>query len=418
MLVWLIATAIVVSLAGVSPARAEEPVLRLADVVDEVRRQNPELQAARERARAASYMPAQASAYDDPMFTHEAWNVPDSLNVGHADNNILSLSQNLPFPGKKSLAGKIAAGDAEVVKREAERVEVDVVANAKRAFYGLWQGHQELAIYSRDRELVTDFARIARELYAVGSVGQADALRSQVELTRLINRVSTAALAVQTARAELAQVLGRGAEEIVGIPESPSEPILDEKPDRFVELALQRRPELAGQQAEIARTEQTVRLAKMSYLPDFELRASRFVNFREDDGYGAMASISIPFVYGYKYGAAVNEAKARQAAAEAELRRMQNKVRREVKEAFLMARTALLQRDLFVSTHIPQAEQSLAASQIAYQTGKMDFLSLIDSFRAIESIHLEHIRAEADFERSYADLERAVGEELPRGGSQ
>jgi hypothetical protein len=34
--------------------------------------------------------------------------------------------------------------------------------------------------------------------------------------------------------------------------------------------------------------------------------------------------------------------------------------------------------------------------------------------RTIESTHVEHVRAAADFERAYADLERAVGGELPR----
>ena len=48
------------------------------------------------------------------------------------------------------------------------------------------------------------------------------------------------------------------------------------------------------------------------------------------------------------------------------------------------------------------------------QTGKVDFLSLIDSVRAIEAVHIEHIQAAADFEKAYADLERAVGTELPR----
>jgi outer membrane protein TolC len=55
---------------------------------------------------------------------------------------------------------------------------------------------------------------------------------------------------------------------------------------------------------------------------------------------------------------------------------------------------------------------------MAYQTGKLDFLSLIDSVRAIESVHLEHVEAEASFEKAFADLERAVGGPLERGAAQ
>jgi cobalt-zinc-cadmium efflux system outer membrane protein len=90
-------------------------------------------------------------------------------------------------------------------------------------------------------------------------------------------------------------------------------------------------------------------------------------------------------------------------------------VRKEVELAFVRARTALSQRDLYLTTHVPQAEQALAASQIAYQTGKIDFLSLVDSVRAIESVHLEHVEAEAEFQKAMADLERAVGEPIDGG---
>jgi outer membrane protein TolC len=72
---------------------------------------------------------------------------------------------------------------------------------------------------------------------------------------------------------------------------------------------------------------------------------------------------------------------------------------------------------LFVGTHIPQAEEALRANEVGYQTGKVDFLSLIDSVRTIEMGHTEHIQAAANFEQAYADLERAVGVELPRESS-
>src|SRR5207247_863534 len=97
------------------------------------------------------------------------------------------------------------------------------------------------------------------------------------------------------------------------------------------------------------------------------------------DGLGAMVSMSIPLVYKYKYDAAAGEANARMTTAQAELRRLQDRIRRDVQQAFLRARIALAQRDLFVSTHIPQAEQALRASQVSYETGKVDFLSLVDS---------------------------------------
>ena len=86
-------------------------------------------------------------------------------------------------------------------------------------------------------------------------------------------------------------------------------------------------------------------------------------------------------------------------------------------QALARAQTARAQRDLFVSTHVPLAEQALRVTESAYQTGSVDFLALTDTVRAIEDVHVEHLAAEADLEKSWADLERAVGSPLARGGA-
>jgi outer membrane protein TolC len=110
----------------------------------------------------------------------------------------------------------------------------------------------------------------------------------------------------------------------------------------------------------------------------------------------------------------VAEARAQLNAGKAELRAAQDKSLAEVKTALARAQAATELIELFAQTHIPQAEQALASSRISYQTGKLDFLSLIDSLRVVEQVHIEHITAVADLEKAYADLERAVGQELPR----
>jgi outer membrane protein TolC len=131
-----------------------------------------------------------------------------------------------------------------------------------------------------------------------------------------------------------------------------------------------------------------------------------------------MAAVSLPFVNKRRYDAEVDGARAAVASAEAEYREISVRVTREVRQAFLRARAALLQRDLLVHTHVPLAEQTLGASEIGYQTGKLDFLSLIDSLRAVESVHLEHAAADAELAKALADLELAVGEPIAGGDLQ
>ncbi|MGH7822662.1 MAG: TolC family protein [Candidatus Binatia bacterium] len=390
----------------------ESATLRLTAVVEEARSANPEILAARERAAAAAAVPARVFAYDDPMFAYEAWNFPESFRLDQAGNNILKLSQKIPFPGKRTTARAAAEHDAGRAREAVGRAELGVVASARKAYYDLWRAHQNLLIYSRDRELVERLARISERRYAVGEVSQPDVLRAQVELTRLLNRVATETLAVDSARAELNAILSRSPDDPLGVPEDPPDPRLDVSVEALTGRALRDRPEIRAQRETIEREEAMVRMARLDYLPDFEVTVSRFLNFEAPNGFGVMGAVSIPLAWKSKYDAALAEARALLGVAKAELRRLEDRARREVRQEYLRARTALLQYDLFVTTHIPQSEQALEASDIGYRTGKIDFLSLIDSVRAVEEVHLEHIEAAAEFGKAVADLERVVGGEL------
>ena len=95
-------------------AHAAEP-LRLADVVEQARQSNPQIRASRERAGALAAVPRRAAALDDPTVSYELWNAPD-FRPDRADNNIIRLSQKLPFPGKRALAGTMAEDEAEAAR--------------------------------------------------------------------------------------------------------------------------------------------------------------------------------------------------------------------------------------------------------------------------------------------------------------
>ncbi len=400
-----------------APARATaEPSaarLRLADVLALARQENPEILAARARARAAESGPTRARAWDDPVVSWEAWNAPNNFNVAHADNNIFRLAQRIPFPGKKGLAAASAAEDARAMARSADAVALDVEAAVKRAYWSLWQAQQRVAVYQRQRVLAERFAKTAAERYTTGGVPQADVLRAQVELSHAITDVQTGALAIDTARAGLNALLSRPPGDMLGDPEDAGLPEPPPAADALIDAALAQRPELAAQGATIAREQRALDLARKAYLPDFELSVGRFVNYGARDGFGAMASVTVPIANKPKYDAGVSEATARIASAEADRRRLEVGVRRDVEQAWLRVRTAKLRHDLFASTHLPQAEQAMAVTEAAYASGSVDLLSLLDTLRAVEAVHLDHIDSAAEIETAWADLERAVGGPLP-----
>src|SRR6266568_357329 len=309
------------------PARAEElsasGPLPLGDVVAYARAHNPELEAARQRQAAARAVPAQAAAWDDPTLAAESWNSPRAVPYDAAENNILKLSQRLPFPGKLGLKGRMAERDADMAAADARMTELTVLESVKQAYWDLWLTDRHLAVYTRDLELARELAAGAAGRYAVGMGGQPDVLRAEVERTHIATRLVTTRLERERAAARLPGPL-----------------------DRLLALAREHHPELAVRGAAVAREKDDVTLARRSYLPDFDLTFERFYNRVGRDGYGAMIAMTLPLPFKYRRDAALDEAHARLAGEEAMRRRAEDRTAAAVKRALAALGAAAAEREL------------------------------------------------------------------------
>ena len=68
---------------------------------------------------------------------------------------------------------------------------------------------------------------------------------------------------------------------------------------------------------------------------------------------------------------------------------------------------------LLRTTVVPQSEQALEVSRVAYQADRVDFLALIDNHRSLLDARLGYYRALSDRELAMADLARAIGDDVP-----
>ncbi|MCB7128862.1 MAG: TolC family protein, partial [Candidatus Brocadiales bacterium] len=133
------------------------------------------------------------------------------------------------------------------------------------------------------------------------------------------------------------------------------------------------------------------------------------------DSWRSQVGMNIPWIWG-KHRAKVRETKENVQAAEADYQAVQNDVLYEVKDLWVKAINAQSTAKIYSENVIPLAEQSLKAAITEYKTGKVDFLTLMDSERTLLDAELVYYRALADFEINLAELERAVGIPLTQDG--
>src|SRR5204863_3029397 len=82
---------------------------------------------------------------------------------------------------------------------------------------------------------------------------------------------------------------------------------------------------------------------------------------------------------------------------------------------YVRAKSAQDRAALFRTTILPQAQQTLHVSRIPCQADRLDFQAVIDNQRTLLDAQLAYVRALSEFEQATADLERAVGADLPEG---
>lgn len=149
------------------PVPVEDPLL--ASLIDEALSKNPDVEAARQAAVAATQRPAQARSLPNPMFsagyTNDGW----SPSLGTQEMTTLGFmaSQELPYPGKRGLRGDIASREAGQVGQQAERVGRGIAAAVKRAYYGLLLSRNLLDLIRDQEENWKQIEGVARARYVV-----------------------------------------------------------------------------------------------------------------------------------------------------------------------------------------------------------------------------------------------------------
>src|ERR1019366_7332937 len=127
--------------------RAQEPPApnhpaKLADLLAEAERNNPQIQAAQHGWDSAKQIPSQVSTLPDPQFVlqHVSVGSPRPF-AGYSNSDFayvgLGASQDIPYPGKLRLRGDIARKDADVIHERSETVRRAVLAGVKMDYFRL-----------------------------------------------------------------------------------------------------------------------------------------------------------------------------------------------------------------------------------------------------------------------------------------
>ena len=392
------------------PSRAQAPdVLTLPAVLAAARRDAPSVRAAAMHRDAERALVKSEATPDKPVLELERARGPVGSAVQNGPERSWSVSQQLPFPTTLFYRGRAAAREADAADAQARFAVIEASARAREAYADLYEAERSLSFLDEIVDLLRRFSRVAESKYAAGKGTQADAMKAQLELTRMLNERALAEASVEGARGALNAAMGRDEDSPLSVPAPPSSPLPEASLVELRAIALAENPVLTAAVRESEKARAELGMKRSEWLPDLSLRYRR----RSENGvrsHDASLGLSIPLWFWKQAGTASHAGyEARYADALRDGERLE--VLAALRAAHASVRTEARLQDAYRTTVIPQAEAALRLAEAAYQSDRAGFLDLLDAGRSLITARLESVRHEADFERALAALSRAVGRE-------
>jgi outer membrane protein, heavy metal efflux system len=398
-----------------APPASAGPILALSDVLREALANNPAVQSAAHMMAAQQRKISQARALPDPTVT-VGWMgnaTPFSTQQGDPSSyRSVSAMQMLPYPGKLKLKGEIAGKELEAAATDHEAVRRKVAAQAKAAFFDYFYYDKALQVALKNKDLLQKLSQISEARYRVAKAMQQDVLKSQTEVSLLLQKITILQQQRAVAQARLNVLMARS-------PESPLPPAADvaltqsfQPLDDLYQLAEKNNPMLQREDRMIERNQLAVNLAEKEYRPD--LSVGFMYQQRPDmpDMKGATFTVNIPVFYRSKQREGVQQAQEEVIASQKSRENQANESRFELKQSYLAAKAARDLADLYTKAVVPQASLALESSMSAYQVGSSDFLSVLSNFSTLLNYETDYYRQVADYNMALAQIESLVGVEL------
>ena len=403
-------------------AQAQQP-LPGADVeslLAYAREKNPEYAAMRYEAEAAGERVGPAGALPDPVLRTELQNITNfgmdggtSVLPSRVGSTKYTLMQALPFWGKRDLKRDAAEAEAAVAQGRAAGSWTDQAARIKATYAQYFAVTRLIGLAREVINLIGNIEGITQARYAGGLAPQQDAIRAQVERTAMTSELIQMETELHHARANLNALLARPAHAPLAQPERlrplPPPARLDHE---ALELrAREKNPQIFAADARLRAAEKSRDLAYRNRYPDFTVGVSPIQTRNRVNEWELMFEMNIPLQQGSR------RSQEREADKMIDVARARKDATANQLLADLSAQLAAIDASRRLETLaqnnlLPQSELTFKAALAGYESGKVDFATLLDAQRQIRNARQDIIKARAEQQIRLAEVERLIGEDL------
>jgi cobalt-zinc-cadmium efflux system outer membrane protein len=416
---WILGVSLIVL--ATPSVRAQNDLARgntkLADLLTEAEKNNPQIQAARHGWQSAKQIPTQVATLPDPQVILQQMNVGSPRPfAGYTNSDFayigLGFSQDLPYPGKLRLRREIAQKEADATQQKYESVRRAVLAGVKMAYFQLGYLAKRQKILEEDAQLLQQVEQAAESRYRNGLGNQQDVLQAQLERTKLLREINMNQLQQGKTQAALKNLLNRAQSSTDIESDELSECTTPAYSfDQLLAEAKASNPDLAGMQKMVERQGLQIDLAKKDSYPDFNVQGmwqrtdpSQFRAY-----YQFSVGMRIPIYRSRRQRPELAQAESDGDRAKSEYEVQSQQTAFQLRQQFLSAEKSAELLKIYREGLVPQARAELQSGMAAYQSNRQDFQALLASFLDVLKLDEEYWQALSEHETALAQMEEVTG---------
>ncbi|MRR57622.1 MAG: TolC family protein [Deltaproteobacteria bacterium] len=398
-------------------AFAADKVFTIGQAVEFALHNNGELKALREEQGIPEARKIKAGLFPNPVLEMDG--TTGELTGSRFENTVLvGISQEFLTAGKRGKRLKVAETEVESFTRQIDNAGRRLTEEVKNAFLDLLLAEKKVELAHRSLALTNQFFDITRQRFEAGDIPELEVNLARVEAARSEERLTEAERDLYPAKAGLLALMGLPSPEPATFSGALNAPPLTKRLEELKGIALAQRPDLRALDAEQAKGDAELALARAERIPNVTLglgyqRENSAIDVSgeeiksRDNLIGLKLSIPIPLFDRNQAG--IMEARARKAGAENRLLHARKVVEREVESAFARLAAADKSLAIYAKDIIPQLEENLKLIQDAYRLGEVGILSIIEEQKKFFEVNDGYLTALYNRQAALARLESVVG---------
>jgi len=375
----------------------------LEDYLRQAQIANPQLKAFERRYEAAMQRIPQVSALPDPMFQITSFVESVQTRTGPQEN-VLMLSQRIPWFGKLSSREAAASADAEALWYAYQSQHLMLARTVSVGFYEYGYTEEAIRLTRENRDLLRELEPVVEEKVRAG--GEINALlRLKVEIGKIDDRLQSLTQKRVAQSAKLSELLALPETSLLAWPEWEAPKPVSLNGPALVQAIRASNPELQMLERKVASAEARREIARLESYPDITFGIN-YIQVGDpevnpttpdagNDPWGVTVAVNIPIWFG-KYDAAKAEALASKRSSEHEYENRYNALRAELSASLALLADANRRLALYGEELLGLAEQAVDNTRESYQNGRTGILEVIDSERSLLDLQLLYWRAAAD----------------------